>query len=506
MSDGNRVARTRFRIKGTNDSFENFAARVGLNTDNPTQGSQYGLNPITRQRVQLEFMYRSSWIIRNAIGVPADDMVRAGIEITGDITPSEIEELQAEFLALGVWDSLADAVRWGRLYGGALAVHAVDGQNAITPLRKTALMQGQYKGLTVFDRWQIQPSQVNFIQTMGPDFGHPMFYKTLTQPDFDIDQTFHYSRCARFLGEDLPYQQRRTEMGWGMSIIEPILDRLVSYDSTTMGIAQLVYRAYLRTLKMKNLRNNIATGGKQFEAALTQVDLIRRYQTNEGLTLLDAEDEMSTHTFSFGGLPEVLVQFAQQISGATGIPIVKLFGQSPAGFSTGDTDLRSYYDNIGLRQKRNLRRVVLDVVILTYISKFGKQPPANLNFKFNPLWEMDNKDKSSVAVSTGNAVAQAFGNGTIDKVIAAKELKQSADRTGIFTNITDEFIAKLEKQQKEAEATAAAAPPGFAPNASPDDPNAPGTVHEGNPVPTTRLPPDDITQGPAPRFLQLVKR
>jgi hypothetical protein len=455
-------------------------------------------------------MYRGSWIIRNAVGVPADDMVRAGIELTGDIQPSESEELQAEFQALGIWDSLADAIRWGRLYGGALAVHAIDGQNPITPLRKLAIEKGQYRGLTVFDRWQIQPSQVNFVETLGPDFGQPMFYTIQKQQDYDITQSLHYSRCARFIGEDLPYQQRRTEMGWGMSIIEPILDRLVSYDSATVGIAQLVYRAYLRTLKMKNLRNNIATGGVQFEAALTQVDLIRRYQSNEGLTLIDADDDFVTHTFSFGGLPEVLVQFAQQISGATGIPIVKLFGQSPAGFSTGDTDLRSYYDNIGLRQRRNLRRIVYDTVHLTYISKFGKQPPANLNYKFNPLWEMDVKDKASVAVATGNAVAQAFGNGTITKSIAAKELKQSAERTGIFSNITDEHIEKLEEEEKQAEALAkvSAMAGAFKPNVSPEDPNNPASpdrVVEGNPVATTKQPDDDLTVGPPPRFLRSVK-
>jgi hypothetical protein len=38
----------------------------------------------------------------------------------------------------------------------------------------------------------------------------------------------------------------------------------------------------------------------------------------------------------------VLLQFAQQLSGALNIPLTRLFGQSPAGMnSTGEGDLHS---------------------------------------------------------------------------------------------------------------------------------------------------------------------
>ena len=156
-------------------------------------------------------------------------------------------------------------------------------------------------------------------------------------------------------GNDLPYYQRQAEMGWGMSVVETFHDRLVAFDSVTLGMAQLVYKAHLRSLKMKDLRKNIATGGKPFEAALAQVDMIRRFQSNEGLTLLDAEDDMSAISYTFSGLSDVIIQMSQQIAGAIDMPIVKLFGMSPSGFSTGETDLRSYNDNIHLAQERDLR-------------------------------------------------------------------------------------------------------------------------------------------------------
>jgi hypothetical protein len=58
----------------------------------------------------------------------------------------------------------------------------------------------------------------------------------------------------------------------GMSIVERIFDRLTSYDSTSVGAAQLAYKAHLRTAKIKKLREIIAVGGKPFEALIKQME------------------------------------------------------------------------------------------------------------------------------------------------------------------------------------------------------------------------------------------
>ncbi|MDR0067321.1 DUF1073 domain-containing protein, partial [Acinetobacter sp. 11520] len=82
----------------------------------------------------------------------------------------------------------------------------------------------------------------------------------------------------------------------------------------------------------------------------------RQWQSNEGLTLMDADDTYEAHQYNFSGLDNILLQFGQQISGATGIPLVRLFGQSPAGLNaTGESDLANYYDNINQQQEGRLR-------------------------------------------------------------------------------------------------------------------------------------------------------
>jgi hypothetical protein len=87
-------------------------------------------------------------------------------------------------------------------------------------------------------------------------------------------------------GVKLPYQQKITENEWGMSVVERIFDRLTSYDSTSVGAAQLAYKAHLRNAKIKKLREIIAMGGKPLKRYQAN-GMVRQYQTNEGMSLFD---------------------------------------------------------------------------------------------------------------------------------------------------------------------------------------------------------------------------
>jgi phage-related protein (TIGR01555 family) len=107
------------------------------------------------------------------------------------------------------------------------------------------------------------------------------------------------------------------------------------------------------------------------------------------MTLIDAEDEFAVEQRSgFAGIPEALVQFGQQLAGALQIPLVRLFGMSPAGFSaTGESDLRTYYDNIAARQKRDLQGG-MNIIYRVAARSAGLELGDNFQFSWVPLWQM----------------------------------------------------------------------------------------------------------------------
>lgn len=427
----------------SHDSFQNFQARIGYNTGNVSDGGHYSLDLLSRNRQQLEAMYRSSWICGKAVDAVAEDMTKRGIEINSEAEPGEIDDLYAEWKRLKIWDKLCDTIKWARLYGGAIAVLLVDGQAFSTPLRIETIGPDTFKGLLVLDRWMVQPSLSELISDLGPDLGQPMYYEIIAnQNGAKLSQSkIHHSRVIRVDGTDLPFLQRITENGWGQSVLERIFDRLLAFDSTTQGSAQLVYKAHLRTYKVKGLRDIIAMGGKALEGLLKQIEFIRLTQSNEGITLMDAEDEFEAHQYSFGGLDAVLMQFAQQLSGSLGIPLTRLFGQSPAGLnSTGESDLRTYYDGIEQEQERRLRSGLDTLIQVSFRSAHGKNAPEGTTFTFRPLWQLSDTEKATITTATTSAITSAQTSGVIGRQTALKELKQLSHVTGVFSNITDEMI------------------------------------------------------------------
>lgn len=428
-------------FKFTADSFQNFAARVGLGAGNQHDQSTYGFNFLSRNRVLLESMYRSSWVVGQAVDVVADDMTREGINMQGLEGPEQAEELNQVLDDLEIWDKLNETIKWSRLYGGAIAVMMIDGQNISTPLNTKTIAKGQFKGLIVLDRWMVLPDLQDLVTEYGPDYGMPKFYDVITDSVGLCNQCIHYSRILRFDGVKLPYWQSIAENLWGQSVIERIEDRLTLFDSATLGAGQLVYKAHLRTYKVKKLRDIIGTGGRAYDALVKQIQQIRLWQSNEGMTLMDAEDTFETHQYSFTGLDTILLQFGQQLAGALGIPLVRFFGQAPAGLNaTGESDLANYYDNINQQQEGRMRSPLHRLLEVVSQSVFGKPLPTSFKFKFASLWQIDDEKKAAIAEKVTNAVTKAEESALISRKTALKELRQSSEVTGIFSHISDEEI------------------------------------------------------------------
>lgn len=453
------------------DSFVNFMQRMGMTADNAMSTSTYGFNPITRNRIMLEWIHRGSWLGGVAVDIVANDMTRAGIDYTTELKPDQQEKIDHCISSHAVWSTINETIKWGRLYGGCLGVLLIDGQDMRTPLRLDTIGPGQFKGLIALDRWMVEPTLEDLVTEFGPHLGLPRYYRVQTNAPALRGQAIHHSRVAfRHEGIKLPYNQRMTENLWGISVLERLYDRMVAFDSASTGAAQLVYKSYLRTLKIKGLREIIAGNEKAMVGVMQQVEMMRRFQSIEGITLLDGEDEFEIQGHqAFSGLSDALTQFGQQLSGALQIPLVRLFGQSPAGFSTGDTDLQMYYDSIKQEQVGTCHHGVM-ITYKAAAASEGVVLPPNFAIGFRSLWDTTDKEKADIAKTTGDAVAGAHDAGLIGRQTALRELRQSSRVTGVFTNITEEMIeaADDEVQPPMSEMM----PPGAGGLAQPGDPAA----------------------------------
>ena len=453
----------------TEDGFLNAAARLGVspkgcdgNADNLISQGYYSFNLLTRNRIQLEAAYRGSWIVGRVIDSRAKDMTRAGVLITTNEDAETIPDFMKYMTRMSIMRAFKETIQWGNLYGGAIGVMQIDGQNPATPLKIDSVGKDQFKGITVYDRWQIIPDLSLLIQS-GPDMGLPIYYDIVTgtnlnnagsEPGIGSSTTqpngrvrIHHTRCVRMGGIKLPFFQAITEMLWGESVLERMWDRLISFDDATMNVAGLIHRANLRTIAFESLRDIMAAGGDALAGLEAQVSWMRKMQSNEGITAIDMRDKFESYSYSFAGIPDTLLQFAQQVAGAAETPLVILFCQSPAGLtSTGDADIRNYYDRILADQEDHMRNPMDDVIKVMWRSFTGKPAPKDLSFEFVPLWQLTAVEKATVAKSVVDTLAVASQDGAIDRATYMKELKQQSPESGLFTHITDESIKEAEDE------------------------------------------------------------
>ena len=427
------------------DAFSNVLARLGAGTPNLLEGTEYSLQRMSRDFNTLNALYRESWIVRRIIDVIPADMLKNWITITSGLDPDVEKRLSLTLRRTQLIDKLKRGMQWGRLYGGALGVMLVkhQGYDLSQALQLDWIMPGDFAGLLIFDRWNgVNPSSELIEDISDPDYGYPKYY-TVTDPAGGGSVKIHHSRVIRFTGNTLPFWEEIAEMQWGASVVESIFDELRKRDNVSWNIAQLTFMANIRVLKMQDLGQLLAATDNESQAELLRtLEAQNMLLNNMGMQVMDAADGLETHQYTFGGLADCYQQFIMDISGAAEIPVTRLFGRSPSGLNaTGESDLQNYYDMIAEKQESYLRTILNKVLPPFIISTLGSLPD-DFDFEFDPVAEPSDKERADLAKCGTDNVVAAYNAGLISQRTALKELKQQSERTGVWTNITDEDIER----------------------------------------------------------------
>ncbi|MFL0167671.1 anti-CBASS protein Acb1 family protein [Candidatus Clostridium helianthi] len=423
------------------DAFQNVLARLGAGTPNLIESTDYPMTRLTQNFQLLNSLYRSHWIIRKIIDCPAEDMVKNWIDINTQMDPDDIERFERLQRRTRVKRDILQCLKWSRLYGGAAAVIIIEGHENMLdqPLDYDSIMPNSFKGLIPSDRWTgITPGADMITDVTNPDFGLPEYYEWATD-EFSVK--VHHSRILRFTGRDLTTIERYTEQHWGISEVELLFDELKKRDNTSFNIAQLVFLANLRVLKMGDLGELLAIGNEDGQKDLYNTIQAQNWlMNNMGMYLLNKEDDFQTHQYSFSGLNDIYESFMLDIAGAAEMPVTKIFGRSPQGMNaTGDGDKDNYYNTIEQKQTAQLEPALDKLLPIMYVSEFGAVPE-DLDYSFNPI-ETPSEDKlAEIVDKKSSSIINVYNAGLISRKVGLKELRQLGNTTGMFTNITDEDI------------------------------------------------------------------
>lgn len=426
------------------DALLNEYARTG------TQDHLIGMNRYTATRLTANYalmdsLYRGDWIAHRIITTIPEDMIKNWFEFSGSIEP----DLKAKFRAMErkthIQRKVLEGLCMGRLYGGAAGIMVIKGQEDMLdqPIDYNLIMPGSFKGLIIADRWNgVYPSIELVSDLDDPDFGLPAYY-VFGISDTEIEQgvRVHHSRVLRFIGSELPYIEKLAENYWGMSELERVFDELNKRNSTSANIAQLVFAAHLRVLKIEDLGQSLSMMDEQSQKDVyNTVRAQNELMNNFSLQLLSKDDDFQTFQYSFYGLADIYEQFMMDLSGAAKIPATKLFGRAPQGLNaTGEGDLRNYYDTVRQGQERDLRPILEKLLPVMCMSAWGAIPD-DLDFEFNPIRDTSDEERAALIQQTASAIIQAYQAALISQKIALQELRDIGVSYNMWKHITDEDI------------------------------------------------------------------
>lgn len=417
------------------DGLENVVA--GLGTDRDKRSYSVWADPRILTRQELENMYRGSWLAKKIVNAVADDMTREWLHVTfdGEELGTTIEQAEKRF---ALKRKTNEALKWSRLYGGAVIIIGTRDRNLAKPLDVKNVRKGDLRYLHVVDRWRLSPAGSLNRDLESPNFGMPDSY-VLAESTVQV----HHTRVLRFNGEKLPYFAWLRNAMWDDSVLQHVMDSLMNCDTTTQAIATMMFESNVDVVKSEGLADVLAR--KDGEAVLTKrFQVAALLKSFNRMLLLDGTESYEKKQNSFANLDKVIQQFMIDVSGAADIPMTRLFGTSATGMNaTGDNDVRNYYDMVSAKQEAELRPQLEYLYEVLVRSELGHMPE-DFRFDFNPLWQLSETEQATVEKTRAERDQVYLNAGVVTEALVARELKER----GTYRNMTDDDIELVEELSK----------------------------------------------------------
>lgn len=401
----------------------NLVSKLGTARDKSTHNTFAWYTP--KSTAELDNLYRTDSVARKIVSKPAQDMFRAGYCFER-LAGKQLDAMLAEVKRLKLDKHLRQATKLARLHGRSYILLAANDNQPLSMPMNTANGLSYITALSVN---HLKPSASTY-QTLpasetGGDFDRPVFYQfqNINRQNDEMQGLIHHSRVIEMRWED------------GEPVLQTIYDELIRFASVNANAASLVHESKIDVIKTPDLAGQIQ---RQTDAILKRFSLVGLLKSNNGTILLDSAEDYQSKTYSFGGLPDLMREFAIQTAGAADIPYTILFGQSPAGMNaTGEHDSRNYYDTVAGYQQDYLKPVIDQLMDIISGYLLNGRP---ITLTFNPLWQLDAKTRSEVEKNNAERDIKYLEAGVIDEAQIAKQLVEE----GTYTVIDTAHIKLLE--------------------------------------------------------------
>lgn len=355
-------------------------------------------------------------MIRTCIGVIADDMKASWLEIVAadDTNEDKIKELQDLIeKKYKLREVFHEANIMTGFFGGSFVYIDTGEDDVSIPLafnsNSAELQKGTKIRFTVVDPINCTPGLYNCIDPLKPDYMKPKTW-------FVIGREVHASRMLRVVDNEPPTLLKPCYNFLGIAASQILWDYVMHWNKARVASVELLSKLSLLVVQT-DMQSLLGTpnGIQDFDI---RMQALQHWRDNDSIFVCDKDEEavMNVQTSS-AGATDIVRQAQEAVALASRMPAVKLFGQSPQGFSTGDTDIKNYSDTVHARNE--LRREAIQKCIeAIQLVEFGEIDPS-ITFRFNKLAGDDvlaEQDAAKARVDMLLSLAQ-------NQVISAEEVR-----------------------------------------------------------------------------------
>jgi phage-related protein (TIGR01555 family) len=407
--------------------------------------------------ITLTQHYESDGLFSKIIDRPAEEAMKHGYDFDG--MDEDTKKLLSDVLDYIDWDeSCVSALKWSRLYAGAVIVMMIDdGGDVWDPVNYSAVRG--IDELRVFERAVVQPDYASmYSKAAEPDamkhkrsnFGMPEWYYIFSQfGSFRV----HESRCLVFRNGKMPERTSQSMYRfWGIPEYMRIKAKLQEADTSASYAVKLLERCVQPVYAMKGLSELLSTDDGE-EKLLRRILAIDRSRGLLNSMITDAEGESYTfQSATLSGVQEIIDSTCGMLSAVTNIPQTVLFGRSPSGMNaTGESDQENYIGFIERIQSTQIRRQfekLVDLILLAMKNRGIIEEVPDFSIKFNPLKSVSEQDQATI--DQQKAMTQQIKVQTLQTAIDAGVVDPSEGRRAIAQEGGWEIDTMLDDLPEEA--------------------------------------------------------
>lgn len=365
----------------------------------------------------------------------ADDCTQKWIEVVGlgddkdEARQEKIKQIEVKLKDLNAQKVIRDGLFNVFLFGGNMLYVKLEGDDIAgkngKPERENPLYispakikKGSLKYIRNIEPLYCFPSIYNTDDTFSQEFYNPQKWTVM-------GKTIHASRMLRMVQNETVNLLKPVYNFFGIPLVQMCIPYVRDFENVRTNITGII-RRYNLNIVLTNMEAILNSIDDDFAAAQNfkqRMQLFNKLRDNFGVLALDKDSEdYKMLTMSLTTLDKLLSQMAEFMCIVPKIPATKLLGISPQGFnSTGDNELTNYYDTIGKLQKSILTHPLDILLQVIQLDLFGEIDDA-IGFKFNSLWEMDDKEASEINTNKTNSDCSYYDRGILSAQNIQKRL------------------------------------------------------------------------------------